>query len=79
MDDDTAYPPDWPADPLKAPNDLEVELTRDEQLIIELHERPKKEMMEEEGEKMAEEIEDIRREMLKITKEKFEYQRDVNR
>ena len=51
--DDTAHPPDWPADPLKAPDDLEVELTRDERLIIELHERPKKELMEEEKEKMA--------------------------
>ena len=64
---------------MKAPDDLEMELTRDEQLITELHERPKKEMIEEEREKTAEEIEDIRREMLKITKEKFEYQRDVNR
>ena len=59
--DDTAHPPNWPADPLKASDDLEVELTRDERLIIELHERPKKELMEEEREKMAKEIEDVRR------------------
>ena len=43
--DDTAHPPNWPADPLKASDDLEVELTRDERLIIELHERPKKELI----------------------------------
>ena len=43
------------------------------------HERPRKETIEEEREKMVEKIEDVRREMLKITKEKFGYQREINR
>ena len=77
--DKAAFPADWPSHPLRAPDDLETGLTRDEQLIIELHERPIKELSVEERERMDKELESVRKEMIDIAKEKFEYQRDVNR
>lgn len=77
--DKSGYPLDWPSRPLKVPDDLETGLTRDERLIIELHERPIKELSMEERERIDEELESVRREMIDIVKEKFEYQRDVNR
>ncbi|MCG8620641.1 MAG: hypothetical protein MJE68_01400 [Proteobacteria bacterium] len=46
---------------------------------MQLHERPRRELSDEERESMIQEMEDIRKEMMRITKEKFEYQRDVNR
>ena len=54
-------------------------LTSDELLIVQLHERPRRELSIEERESMIQEMKDIRREMMIITKEKFEYQKDVNR
>ena len=77
--DEEGFPPGFPSWPLEYPSDLETELTRDELLIMELHERPRRELSEDERESMLQEIEDIRKEMMRITKEKFEYQRDVNR
>ena len=56
-----------------------TDLTSDELLIMQLHERPRRELSDEERESMIQEMQDIRKEMMRITKEKFEYQRDVNR
>ena len=77
--DEGSFPAGFPSWPLQCPPYLETGLTGDEQLIIELHERPRREVTVEEREKMLEEMRDIRKEMRSITKEKFEYQRDVNR
>ena len=78
-EDEEGYPVDWPSMPLTPPDDLDIKLTPDEELIIRLHDRPRRELSEEEKERMEEEIESIRKEVIKISKEKFEYQRDVNR
>ena len=64
--DKEGFPKDWPSQPLKAPDDLETGLTRDEQLVIELHERPIKELSMEERERMSKELENVRREMIDI-------------
>ena len=77
--DEDGYPSDWPSIPLTAPDDLDTKLTPEEELIVRLHERPRRELSHEERERMEEEMESIRKEMIEIAKEKFEYQRDVNR
>ena len=77
--DKEGFPSDWPCNPLRAPDDLETGLTRDEQLIVALHDRPRKVSTREERAKLLEELESVRKEMIDIIKEKFEYQRDVNR
>ena len=77
--DEEGFPQDWPSQPLMAPPDLEVDMTRDERVVVELHDRPRKELSVEERESLVQELENIRKEMMNVTKENFEYQREVNR
>ena len=78
LGDPNAWPKGW-VEPLEAPSCLDYGLTSDEQVMVDLHDRPRKKMSEEEREKMSQEVEEVRKEMFQIMKEKMEYQRDVNR
>ena len=78
MGDPNAWPKGW-VEPLDAPACLDYGLTKDEKLMVDLHDRPRKEMSEEERERMSQEVEEVRKEMFQIMQEKMEYQRDVNR
>ena len=79
--DDSAYPEGWGPEPLEEPPDLDYGLTKDETLMVELYDRPRKgaSASEEEKERFSAELEAVRKEMFQLIKEKVEYQRDVNR